>query len=533
MEEITQKVKAEQIFRPCIYILDRSGQIQEYLLDRTLKIGRTVGQAEIVIPSKIVSRVHGEFTYTGHGVSYRDLNSSNGTYINDRLYGVGSDLQEKVLEDGDVLKIDGDMKDKCHPEAVLILYRTTMATSPRWEQIDLSDDQLQIDIGRSSVAAPTAFADSRISRHHATFFCAEDGWAIVDHNSTNGVFLNNVKIDEAVYLKELDSVRIVDNMFIYMDHCLIYSINESEPVLQNNHYEPQIAAQTPNEPVSQIIKSTAAPEGEKQIGNSLSINIVKRTVRHGFKKLTLLKDIQLTINPGEMVLILGGSGAGKTTFMNAVMGYEKATGYIKHGDVDIYSQYNKMKYNIGFVPQDVLLRENDTVYETLYNAAEMKMPRKTTVAERKKRVEEVLDMVNLTHVSSSLVRSVSGGEKKRVSAGVELVADPGLFFLDEPDSGLDAQSAMELMDNLRQIANAGKIVMIISHSPDRAAKLFDKVIVLAKSKKDNSGHLAFFGSVPEARSFFETDSLEGVVSKINGKNGQGEFFIEKWENQKK
>lgn len=148
--------------------------------------------------------------------------------------------------------------------------------------------------------------------------------------------------------------------------------------------------------------------------------------------------------------------------------------------------------------------------------------------EKKQRVMDVLEMVNLKHVAGSLVRSVSGGEKKRISAGVELVADPGLFFLDEPDSGLDAQSAMELMENLRQIADTGKIVMVISHSPDRAAHLFDKVIVLSKGSTDNTGHLTFFGGIEEAKTFFETNSLEGVVGKINGKNGQGDYFIEKW-----
>jgi ABC-type multidrug transport system ATPase subunit len=310
-------------------------------------------------------------------------------------------------------------------------------------------------------------------------------------------------------------------MFIYVNNKLLYS-QSAQPA--QSWQSGQASSASRNVPNHQVEHTTS-----NVLGANLYINIVRRTVRQGlFKELTLLKDINLTIQAGEMVLILGGSGAGKTTFMNAVMGYEKATGTIRHGDIDIYSQYNKMKYAIGFVPQDVLLRESDTVYDTLFNAATMKMPSGTTREMMAQRVETVMNMVSLSHVANSLIKSISGGEKKRVSAGVELVADPSLFFLDEPDSGLDAQSATELMENLRNIADAGKIVMIISHSPDRAAHLFNKVIVLAKSQVDNSGHLVFFGSVPDTEAFFGVNSLEGVVGKINRRDGQVEQYIARW-----
>ena len=115
---------------------------------------------------------------------------------------------------------------------------------------------------------------------------------------------------------------------------------------------------------------------------------------------------------------------------------------------------------------------------------------------------------------------------------MEYIADPSLFFLDEPDSGLDGIMARTLMENLRTIADEGKIVMVISHGPDRAAELFDKVIVLAKSAKDNCGHLAFFGTPEQAREFFDTPTLEGVVRRINrpdeGGDGLSDYYIEKY-----
>ena len=229
-----------------------------------------------------------------------------------------------------------------------------------------------------------------------------------------------------------------------------------------------------------------------------------------------------------MVLILGGSGAGKTTFINAVMGYEKAKGTIKEGDRDIYRNYNQMKYEIGFVPQQDLLREDDTVYDTLDNAAELKLPASLNDDSRKERILQVLELLGLEREKDNFVEKLSGGQRKRLSIAVEFIADPSLFFLDEPDSGLDGTMARSLMENLRRIADENKIVMVITHAPDRAADLFDKVLVLAKSEEKNVGRLAFYGRVDEAKEFFGTDFLEGIVKKINRKDEGGEGLADEF-----
>lgn len=526
-DEASQKTvvyyKPEVRINPTLFVISRQCQIQEYKLDRNMRMGRNSREsvADILLDSSIVSRNHGEFVICNDGIHYRDLGSGNGTYINGYYYGKLTGVFEKVLNDGDVIRIDTDPQIGIHPQAMLVIYRDTLPESPIWQYVELTPECMEINIGRENEAYGVSIEDSRVSRRHATFFRDPNGWAITDQHSTNGVYVNNNLLRNPSYLRELDCVRVVDHMFIYVNNKLLYS-QSAQPA--QSWQSGQASSASRNVPNHQVEHTTS-----NVLGANLYINIVRRTVRQGlFKELTLLKDINLTIQAGEMVLILGGSGAGKTTFMNAVMGYEKATGTIRHGDIDIYSQYNKMKYAIGFVPQDVLLRESDTVYDTLFNAATMKMPSGTTREMMAQRVETVMNMVSLSHVANSLIKSISGGEKKRVSAGVELVADPSLFFLDEPDSGLDAQSATELMENLRNIADAGKIVMIISHSPDRAAHLFNKVIVLAKSQVDNSGHLVFFGSVPDTEAFFGVNSLEGVVGKINRRDGQVEQYIARW-----
>ena len=253
----------------------------------------------------------------------------------------------------------------------------------------------------------------------------------------------------------------------------------------------------------------------------LSVLLQERTVGLLGKKKYLLKDIAMDIPNGSMVLLLGGSGAGKTTFINAVTGYEKANAEIRLDGMDVYEKYDKMKYSIGFVPQMDLIRSNDTVYRTLYDAALLRLPSSTGLIEIGNRVNEILEQFGLSSVKGSLVEKLSGGQRKRLSIAMEYISDPYLFVLDEPDSGLDGVIARDLMRRLRAIADQGKIVSVITHTPDRVADLFDDVIVLAKDSK-RTGRLAFYGSIDEAREFFGQNSMEGILRLINQKDEGGE-----------
>ncbi len=267
-------------------------------------------------------------------------------------------------------------------------------------------------------------------------------------------------------------------------------------------------------------------------GSDLMIKIDERAVHKGLRKMKLLEDINLSIDPGEMVMILGGSGAGKSTFVNAVTGYEKAKASITEGDLDFYRNYGQVKHRIGFVPQENLLREEDTVGSTLKNAADMRLPESMDAEEKERRITAMLETFGLSGKEKELVSKLSGGQKKRLSICTEFIASPSLFILDEPDSGLDGIMARELMENLRLIACQGKIVMVITHAPDRVADLFDKVIVLARSSDEKVGKLAFYGEVQESLDFFGVNSLEDVVKRINAANeggeGRADEFIEKY-----
>ena len=257
------------------------------------------------------------------------------------------------------------------------------------------------------------------------------------------------------------------------------------------------------------------------LDEGLTVNLKDRHVKEFFHKKYLLKDIHMAIPQGHMVLLLGGSGAGKTTFLNAVNGYEKADAKVSLNGKDMYSDYKKMQYEVGFVPQQELVRGKDTVEKTLLDTARLRLSKDIPKEARRKRVEEVMEIFGLTPLKDSLVEKLSGGQKKRLSISMEILSNPSLFILDEPDSGLDGVMARELFLELRRIADTGKIVIVITHTPDRVIDLFDDVIVLAKDSS-RTGRLAFYGSVADAREFFGRQTMEQIVKSINQKEEGGD-----------
>ena len=267
------------------------------------------------------------------------------------------------------------------------------------------------------------------------------------------------------------------------------------------------------------------------LDEGLTVNLEERTASDFFKKKVLLRDIHMYIQPGRMVLLLGGSGAGKTTYLNAINGYEKANAEVVLNGRNMYREYKDMQYDIGFVPQLDLMRGSDSVYRTLMDAASLRLPVEYSKADREARVEEVMKIFGLTPVKDNLVVKLSGGQRKRLSIAMEFISNPSLFILDEPDSGLDGVMARELFQQLRRIADAGKIIIVITHTPDRVIDLFDDVIVLAKDSA-RTGRLAYYGPIEEARAFFGKERMEEIVKSINrteeGGEGRADEFITKY-----
>ena len=385
--------------------------------------------------------------------------------------------EETVLTDGCVIRMVNE-------RMLTAVFLEHYVSGRDWRVLNMDDGRHVVQITEKSSG-----------KGESLKFQYENGHWIMEEFVAQEVLHNGIPVNDKVQITFDDIIQIGDTRFVFEGSGLVYGY-----------------------PIQ---------------GSGLSIQIDERSAHKALKKVMLLKDINLSIEPGEMILILGGSGAGKSTFVNAVTGYEKAKATIKEGNIDYYRDFGQVKHRIGFVPQDNLLREEDTVGSTVKNAADMRLPRDMGSEEKQRRIAAVLETFGLSGREKELVSKLSGGQKKRLSICTEFVASPSLFILDEPDSGLDGIMAKELMENLRMIACTGKTVLVITHAPDRVAHLFDKVIVLAKSTETKVGRLAFYGGIQEARDFFGVETMEQVVKCINavneGGDGRADEFIKKYE----
>lgn len=484
-----------------LFIVDKSQKVKLISLRGNKTVGRLYPEAncDILLDSLIVGRRHGEFIFDDSDGSYYyiDNNSKNGTFINGQKLEPYNDRGSKAykLSDGDIIRIDRRILENPHPEAILIIFSTSFDEYDKWTEFNIGNLS-SITIGRDS-GNTIVLNDMMSSRNHAIMRKKGGEWYVTDQKSKNGVEVNGTGISKNKKIFDHDVISIGNTTLVILKEKIIYNITEER-------------------------------------NSSLSIAIEKRTVRFG-KKL-LLKNIEAQINTGDFVLILGGSGAGKTTLIRSIMGErrfgEKTVGKVVLEGKDLYSNFKRMKSQIGIVPQFLTLRLNDTVKKTIIDEARIKLGKGYSTNEINQRVEKIMKDVGIKSLENHLISQLSGGQKKKVSVAVQLVGFQKVFICDEPDSGLDAASRIQQMGLLKEISLSNKIVMVITHEPDDAYDLFTKVIVLAKSSKDGAGHTAYFGDVQGAMEFFGVKRLQDIMLKINpvveGGEGLADKFIEKY-----
>ncbi|KAK2609186.1 hypothetical protein QQS21_002268 [Conoideocrella luteorostrata] len=216
----------------------------------------------------------------------------------------------------------------------------------------------------------------------------------------------------------------------------------------------------------------------------------------------ILQNVTGSIKRGSLVAVMGGSGAGKSTFVNVLMGkITRTKGLVTINDVP--GRIKRYKKVIGYVPQDDIVLPELTVYENILHSAQIRLPRTWSKNEILAHVNAVIDCLELSHVRDSLVGSVgkpviSGGQRKRVSIGMELAAAPMAIFLDEPTSGLDATAASSIMKTLQALARLGMSIIVVIHQPRMEIfDMLDDLILLA------SGQIIYEGPEKNVRRFFE------------------------------
>ncbi|KAJ9693828.1 hypothetical protein PVL29_009675 [Vitis rotundifolia] len=243
----------------------------------------------------------------------------------------------------------------------------------------------------------------------------------------------------------------------------------------------------------------------------VTYKVILKGIRTNVEK-EILNGITGSVNPGEVLALMGPSGSGKTTLLNLLGGrlnQPTAGGSVTYND----QPYSKsLKSKIGFVTQDDVLFPHLTVRETLTYAARLRLPKTLTKQQKEKRAVDViyelgLDRCQDTMIGGSFVRGVSGGERKRVCIGNEIIINPSLLFLDEPTSGLDSTTALRIVQMLHDIAEAGKTVITTIHQPSsRLFHKFDKLILLGK------GNLLYFGKASGAMEYFSSIGCSPLIT---------------------
>ncbi|RSL48912.1 hypothetical protein CEP53_009379 [Fusarium sp. AF-6] len=221
----------------------------------------------------------------------------------------------------------------------------------------------------------------------------------------------------------------------------------------------------------------------------------------------ILRDITANFHPGSLTAIIGASGSGKTTLLDALSDRLATQAHISQGTAAFNGSPRIHDVRHAYVTQKDILLPTLTVRETLRYAADLRLPSSVTARERCELVEDVINELGLqkcanTRIGNSQKRGCSGGEKRRVSIGVQLLANPSLLFLDEPTTGLDAANAFQLVATLRDMAQKGRTIIMTIHQPrSEIWSLLDNLLVLA------GGGLVFSGPICQALPWFENNGF--------------------------
>ena len=450
----------ELMARPHVeLIVDKYAVKTEDIPDTGLVVGRDASRCQMVIDHASVSAVHAQFSVKEGKVQLTDQ-STNGTFVN------GLAVKTAELHDGDYITF-GRYAGKS------LIFRSGLEPQLKLESIDLTKDHLVI--GRDP-DCDVVVAHPIVSKKHAEIVKQNGKILIVDLGSTNGTFVNGIRIKRHE-LQELD--RVV--------------IGPSEL-----HFRGGTLSHVPDRRVVRL--------------DSVHLNFQVTDRNTGRPKL-LLDDLSLVVKPKELIGLLGPSGAGKSTLMNALNGFVKPTsGKVLYNGVELYQNLEALKSTIGFVPQEDIMHRQLTVRHCLYYAARLRLPDDVSDDEINHRVEEMLEILKLDPQRwDNPVATLSGGQRKRVSLGIELLPKPGVLFLDEPTAGLDPRTETLMMMLFRQLANQGSTIIITTHLLGSFGVL-DKVVVLVQ------GRLAYYGPGTKLLEYFKAESPPDVYDDLTDNN---------------
>jgi len=421
------------------------------------RVGRDP-RSDIVIDDIRVSWNHAVLRTERGAWFAEDCGSTNGTFVASRNIDVFEITDDCVLHFGG--RDDG-------PAMSCSLYRLRRSDWPsvdRRPSVVMRAPARALRIGRAE-DNDIVLSDLSVSRHHAELRNTGDGrYAIVDLDSSNGTFLNGARVIFTSPVTEQDIVGIGPATFRLFGGELRQFIDSGDVSL-----------------IAQDL-TVRGPGGR-----------------------VLLDRVSFPIGERSMVAVIGPSGAGKTTLLRALTGMAPATeGAVLYDHRDLYSHYAELRHRIGLVPQEDVIYPHLTPRRALGYAAELRFPGDTSDEERSVRVQEVLDELKLNTTTKDRPEptadtpagALSGGEKKRVNIALELLTKPSVLFLDEPTSSLDVELKEDVMDSMRELAEDGRTIIMVTHDLEYLDKC-DRVLLLKPG-----GQMAFYGPSDEGLRYF-------------------------------
>ncbi len=462
-----------------------------------ITIGRRGFGAIIDLPETYVSRKHAEISCTDENfLVLRDLDSTSGTFVNGRL------IKEKRLahadritfgvpDDSYRLEVEYIVREQIEavPESSWVRLKTPdvpqgMAIKGSRETSDVAallELKGEIMIGRSK-DADIILPQLTITRQHAAIRKTDDGkYWIRDLGSKNGTFVNGNRLTEETPLSEHDDILIGAYKFRL------------------------------RRPAEDIRRQMA-----------IGADGLTRTVNGG--KTAILRNLSFKIPAREFVAVMGPSGCGKSTLLKALNGDFPATaGKVSIHGLELHRHYDYLKRLIGYVPQDDIVHRELSVEDSLYYAAKLRLSNDVSNEDIRQKISEVLTNLHINdpEIRRRAVGDLSGGQRKRVSIAVELLTDPSILFLDEPTSPLDPETIEDFLVCLKQLADNGTTILMVTHKPDDLYYV-DNVMFLSKG-----GYLTYYGEKAGYLDFFGAKNVIEVYAK-NGTIENGAMWADKY-----
>ena len=446
---------------PTLVVRWPGGRTEKHTLSRkAIQVGRVPGN-DIVLDFPTLSARHLRLDVTESGILVTDLNSTNGTQLN------GQRIRPNVPQTwqiGDVLRV-GDL----HGNSLSMILEGDTGEHLRTRPLGMQKlaQFSQALIGRDP-NSQLHLNHPTVSWQHAEIVRRNGGFSIRDLDSSNGTFVNGRRVSEWLALGVGDVIQIGPFKLVY---------------------DSQVQGLT-----------TVMSRGHRLDAIGLGMQVTSGRM--------ILNEISLSVQAGEFAALVGGSGAGKSTLLKAMNGYNPAT----HGEMlidekDLYANLDAYRMLMGYVPQDDIIHRVLPVRLALWYAAKLRLP-DASAGEIERRIQDVLRTVEMTEHAGKPVRVLSGGQRKRVSIAVELLAQPDLLFLDEPTSGLDPGLEKKMMYDLNRLADQGRTVVLVTHATANIEQC-NHVAFLVE------GHLAYYGPPREAISFFKAQDFADIYLKLS------------------